>query len=155
MKILNVIFQIMIIFLISCSKEAEKIDIINPTEIQTPEIPVVENQIYETKVFRGKWRYTTYYTDVNLGTIMIDTTYPGTFELNISQDSIKSENDFFRIAKSKLFTDSLATMRPNGYCRCNSRIELSPDEKNLRYVRERYPQNAGGTMKHLFIGEKL
>lgn len=140
MKISNFLILILIVLLVSCTKETDPID---------------EPQIYEKKVYNGNWRYTNYYLKMNVGIIKIDTTYPGTLELNISQDSIKSDNDFFKIAKSMLLTDSLAPMRPDGYCRCNGMIELSPDEKNVRYVLERYPQNAIGTMKYLFIGEKL
>lgn len=132
-------------------------DTLNVTDtINTPDTITTPDTIinpYVKYTYEGNWRYTDYKIVQNVGIVQIDTTYPGILELNISSDTIKEIPDFHYLKKSDLIQDSMVWMRAFIYLNLGARIDLSTDEKEVKYLREFYsPQ--GGPSRFYFEGNR-
>ena len=139
--------------IISCTKENPpiiEVPIVIPDTVTTPDTII---NPYVKYTYEGNWRYTDYKIVQNVGIVQIDTTYPGILELNISSDTIKEIPDFHYLKKSDLIQDSMVWMRAFIYLNLGARIDLSTDEKEVKYLREFYsPQ--GGPSRFYFEGNR-
>ena len=139
--------------IISCTKENPpiiEVPIVIPDTVTTPDTII---NPYVKYTYEGNWRYTDYKIVQNGGIVQIDTTYPGILELNISSDTIKEIPDFHYLKKSDLIQDSMVWMRAFIYLNLGARIDLSIDEKEVKYLREIYsPQ--GGPSRFYFEGNR-
>ena len=139
--------------IISCTKENPpiiEVPIVIPDTVTTPDTII---NPYVKYTYEGNWRYTDYKIVQNVGIVQIDTTYPGILELNISSDTIKEIPDFHYLKKSDLIQDSMVWMRAFIYLNLGARIDLSIDEKEVKYLREIYsPQ--GGPSRFYFEGNR-
>ena len=139
--------------IISCTKENPpiiEVPIVIPDTVTTPDTII---NPYVKYTYEGNWRYTDYKIVQNVGIVQIDTTYPGILELNISSDTIKEIPDFHYLKKSDLIQDSMVWMRAFIYLNLGARIDLSIDEKEVKYLREIYsPQ--GGPSRFYFEGKR-
>ncbi|MBP9127078.1 MAG: hypothetical protein KBF79_14820 [Saprospiraceae bacterium] len=139
--------------IISCTKENPpiiEVPIVIPDTVTTPDTII---NPYVKYTYEGNWRYTDYKIVQNVGIVQIDTTYPGILELNISSDTIKEIPDFHYLKKSDLIQDSMVWMRAFIYLKLGARIDLSIDEKEVKYLREIYsPQ--GGPSRFYFEGKR-
>ena len=139
--------------IISCTKENPpiiEVPIVIPDTVTT--LDTIINP-YVKYTYEGNWRYTDYKIVQNVGIVQIDTTYPGILELNISSDTIKEIPDFHYLKKSDLIQDSMVWMRAFIYLKLGARIDLSIDEKEVKYLREIYsPQ--GGPSRFYFEGNR-
>ena len=139
--------------IISCTKENPpiiEVPIVIPDTVTTPDTII---NPYVKYTYEGNWRYTDYKIVQNVGIVQIDTTYPGILELNISSDTIKEIPDFHYLKKSDLIQDSMVWMRAFIYLNLGARIDLSTDEKEVKYLREIYsPQ--GGPSRFYFEGKR-
>ncbi len=150
----SIVLLLMLTLLItSCSKENPaiiEVPIVIPDTITTPDTII---NPYVKYTYEGNWRYTDFIIDQNVGIIHIDTTYPGILELNISSDTIKEIPDYHYLKKSDLIQDSMVWMRAFSYVKMGARIDLSTDEKDVKYLYELYrPQ--GGPIRHYFTGHR-
>ena len=139
--------------IISCTKENPpiiEVPIVIPDTVTPPDTII---NPYVKYTYEGNWRYTDYKIVQNVGIVQIDTTYPGILELNISSDTIKEIPDFHYLKKSDLIQDSMVWMRAFIYLNLGARIDLSTDEKEVKYLREIYsPQ--GGPSRFYFEGNR-
>jgi len=139
--------------IISCTKENPpiiEVPIVIPDTVTTPDTII---NPYVKYTYEGNWRYTDYKIVQNVGIVQIDTTYPGILELNISSDTIKNIPYIQHLRKGDLIQDSMVWMKQTYNCRCGARIDLSSDEKEVKYLREFYsPQ--GGPSRFYFEGNR-
>jgi len=157
MKNLIYCLLLLTIFIISCSKEYPY----NPNDKKDPlivpdtlNIPDTTANVFHKYIYEGEWHYTDYKIINNVGIVKIDTTYPGTLELNVSSDTIKNIPYIQYLPKSRLIKDSLVWMESVFNCRCGARIDISPDDINVKYLFESYPQGQGGPSRYVFSGVK-
>ena len=154
----SVIFICLLTLLItSCTKDYPY----NPNDKQDPvivpdtlNVPDTIINPYVKYTYEGNWRYTDYKIVQNVGIVQIDTTYPGILELNISSDTIKNIPYIQHLRKGDLIQDSMVWMKQTYNCRCGARIDLSSDEKEVKYLFESYPQGQGGPSRYYFTGNR-